>query len=68
MPSKAELAAAAFSELQRTKARELIARIRSGERIPLAETVEFLSSSGQVLTSQNVAKEKTVKPTDVDFF
>lgn len=68
MPSKAELAQLAFSESQRAKAREIISRIRAGEKIPLEETIDFISSSGKSLTTQIVAKEKTEKPIDVDYF
>jgi len=67
MPSKAD-ALAAFSEQQRAKARDIIARIQGGEIIPLDEVAAFLGDSGRVLTAQTVAKEKAEKPKDVDFF
>lgn len=67
MPSKADTLAA-FSEAQRAKARELIQRIQSGERIPLDEVASFLSDSGKTLQAQTLEKEKPSKQTDVDFF
>lgn len=67
MPSKAE-ALAAFSELQRSKARELISRIQQGEKIPLSEISAFLSDSGRALQAQVTQKEKQTPKTDVDFF
>lgn len=67
MPSKAE-ALAAFSELQRAKAREIISRIQQGEVIPLEELAPFLEGSGRTLQAQVQAKEKPSIQTDVDFF
>ena len=61
-------ALAAFSELQRAKAREIIAKLQSGETIPLDEMVAFLGDSSRALQAQVVEKEKARPQTDVDFF
>ena len=57
-----------FSEEQRLAAADLIRRIQSGEKIPLAELTAFIQSSGKIIQTQIRSTEKAEKPRDVDFF
>jgi hypothetical protein len=59
----------ATSEAMRAKAREMIARVQSGEAIPLDEIASFLEDSARSLQAQTTEKlPPPVKRQDVDFF
>lgn len=61
--------ASAFSEAQRAKAREMIARVHSGENIPLEDIAAFLEDSARALQGQTIEKTPVpAKKQDVDFF
>lgn len=61
--------ASAFSDAQRAKAREMIARVQSGENIPLEEIAAFLEDSSKQLQGQISEKLPALpKRRDVDFF
>lgn len=55
-----------FAESLQEKARDIKARVLSGEKIPLAEVIALMSDSAKALAAQKKAEVK--KPTDVDFF
>ena len=55
-----------YPEALQQTAREIKARVLSGEEIPLETVLAFLSDSGKILEKQRKAEVK--KPTDVDFF
>lgn len=49
-------------------ARSMIDRIRAGEKIPLDETLAFLTLAGERLVVEVKNKNLPPKATDVDFF
>lgn len=57
-----------FSEALQLKALELQTRLVSGETVPLAELIQFINDADSDLQDTRKNREKTEKPTDVDFF
>lgn len=59
---------AGFSPDQGQKARDIKARILSGEPVPLEELRLFILAAERDLTKARKAENVKVKQTDVDFF
>lgn len=57
-----------FTPDQQQTAREIKARIQSGETVPLEELKAFLKSAEAELSKTRLARNVKEKQTDVDFF